>query len=245
MQKTQIHSFKISQDPDVLKFDTTKIVLTKAAEWSGNYTLAMAKPADENGDINLYKAIGITTGGSAMNLKDKIAGFYREVWGSDIRVEEECFDAADQLLIDEETGMQDCDKASISEAVDYCIDINDEIIDCSSSDVAEEIKSTVSTELIESKIYTVTVLKSITAPSCESVIVAGNYGGNIEVILPNEEDGTTSSSPLSGSFFIICYDFNDIPHYTDKLGWWVNEHHIREALIKACPFLRDSITVNH
>jgi hypothetical protein len=56
----------------VLKHDTTKITVAGAAQWSGNYTLAFAMPADEEGNIELYRADDITTGGSASNLKDKI-----------------------------------------------------------------------------------------------------------------------------------------------------------------------------
>jgi hypothetical protein len=46
MQRSQQQSFKIAQDEANVKFDTTKIILTDAANWSGTYTLALAKPAN-------------------------------------------------------------------------------------------------------------------------------------------------------------------------------------------------------
>jgi hypothetical protein len=102
----------------------------------------------------------------------------------------------------------------------------------------------VNTKLIESKVYTVTVLKSITGPSCDNVIVAGLFGGSVTVTLPSEEDGTLSSMPISGEYFLICYDHDDNPHYTTPLHWTWNAGHVHGKLIEACPFLRDGIFVS-
>jgi hypothetical protein len=55
----------ISQGDGVLKRDTTKITVSRASEWSGEYVLAFAKPADDEGHIELYMASEIEVGGSA------------------------------------------------------------------------------------------------------------------------------------------------------------------------------------
>jgi hypothetical protein len=111
----------------------------------------------------------------------------------------ECFDSQGDLLVDE-NGNQDCDLAHVTVTVDDCLDAegNSLMPGCDPNFVVDEVTTTTSTPLIESKVYTITVLKSITGRSCENVIVAGMFGGEVAVELPSVEDGTTSSAPISG-----------------------------------------------
>jgi len=136
MQKKQKHSIKISQGPDVLKLDTTKITVSNAAAWSGNYTLALAKLADENGHIEMYMAEGIIPGGSASNMWHALIHYYRQVWGSEIDVTEECFDVNGALLVNN-NGDMDCEKTEISHVVSDCLDSdgNSLLPDCNPSEV--------------------------------------------------------------------------------------------------------------
>jgi hypothetical protein len=235
LSKKQKHAFTISQAEGVLKRDTTTVTITGAASWSGNYTLALAKPAGGEGDPELYMAGGITLGGSAQNLKDKIAGFYHEVWGAAIDVQMECFDANAAL-------MADCDAVEVTVTGAECLDVEGDTVACDSPDVEQTVPTTTETPLLESKVYTITVLKSIPAPSCTLILVAGT-AADVTVVAPSVDDGTTSSAPLTGSYWIRCYDQDGYPHETPPIGWGANRHHVQATLTAHCPFLRDGVEV--
>lgn len=126
-------------------------------------------------------------GGSTNNLRNIIKGYYHQVWGSEIEVTEECFDVDGQLLLNE-AGDQDCNKAETEVTVTDCFDSNGASLfpECDSDEVADTETVLTSYPLIDSKVYTIKVLKPIgTTPSCDNIIVAGLFGGNIEVILPD------------------------------------------------------------
>lgn len=110
----------------------------------------------------------------------KIRDYYWQVWGSDILVEEECFDAAGDLLVDE-NGVMDCNKAIIEVELDDCLDVNGDSLwpECDPGLVHEEIMIEFSTPLIDSKQYTITVEKAINAPSCENVMIIGGLPNQV------------------------------------------------------------------
>jgi hypothetical protein len=147
------------------------------------------------------------------------------VWGAAISVTEECFDAEAVL-------MEDCFATSTEEVTTLtdCLDIDGNSLypDCSSPDVHEEITTTETfyTPLIESKTYTITVLKSITDPSCTSMQVLGDAPTTI--VYPNEEGGTLSSGPISGSYFIRGYDPSGTPCETQALLYSLDAWTVRE-----------------
>lgn len=127
----------------------------------------------------------------------------------------ECFDVEGLPMVDAD-GNQDCEAVDVTVTVDDCLDANGVSLmpGCDPLLVAEELTTETATPRIESKVYTVTVLKSITGPSCETIVVAGMFGGEITVVTPSVDAGTTSSKPISGSYFLKCYDFDGNPHYT-------------------------------
>jgi hypothetical protein len=158
----------------------------------------------------------IEMGGSTNNLRNIIKDYYHQVWSSEIEVTEECFDVDGQLLLNE-AGDQDCNLAETEETVTDCFDSSGASLfpECDSGEVADTETVMTSYPLIDSKVYTIKVLKPIgNNPSCDNIIVAGLFGGNIEVILPDESEGTTSSNPITGSYYLICYDLDGNPHAT-------------------------------
>jgi hypothetical protein len=104
MQTKGKQAFKISQGTGNLKHDITKITISDAANWSGQYNLGLTKRPDDEGNVDIFLATEITVGGSTSELKNKIKDFYSNQWGSEITVTEECFDASDVLLTDDVTG---------------------------------------------------------------------------------------------------------------------------------------------
>jgi hypothetical protein len=85
--------------------------------------------------------------------------------------------------------------------------------------------------------------KSITDVSCTNILVVGAYGGTITATLPSDADGQLSSAPLTGSYFLRCYDLAGNPHDTTVLPWYSNLYAVKDALVAACSDYRDSITV--
>lgn len=152
--------------------------------------MGLNKPADNEGNIETYFAEEITVGGSAHDLWSKIQPFYHQVWGANIEVVEECFDVNG-------LPMDNCDAVDVTDTVEDCLD--DQGVsyfpNCEDPMVTNTVTTTTETPLIDSKIYTITVLKSIPAASLESYYIIGTTA-NIQVVLPSVDAGTTSSKPL-------------------------------------------------
>ena len=57
------------------------------------------------------------------------------------------------------------------------------------------------------------------------------------------ESISLSSPPLKGKFFLECYDQAGNPYYTKDLDYNIHTGNVKTELIKACPWLRDSVDV--
>ena len=93
-------------------------------------------------------------------------------------------------------------------------------------------------------IYTITVPKSINRESCLNVMAVQNttrstfdweYSGAVQLSTP----------PMTGQYFIECYDTSGNPYYTEDLSVGSDIGTISSALIAACPWLRDSFSIWH
>lgn len=52
-----------------------------------------------------------------------------------------------------------------------------------------------------------------------------------------------SNKPLEGNYFIECSDTKGNPFFTEEFRVTADANEVKKQLIKACPWLRDNITV--
>jgi len=99
-----------------------------------------------------------------------------------------------------------------------------------------------STGTINEYRYTIETPRSISAPSTTG-INAVNVDSKAKVTVKLPKDVKLSNAPLSGSFFLECYDLQGNAKITADMAWSSNAGHVYNNLISACPHLRDNIEV--
>lgn len=91
-------------------------------------------------------------------------------------------------------------------------------------------------------VYTIEVPKSIPRPSQLTVTPYLNTTrSGFEWVYSS--DIQLSNPPLSGSFFVECSDTLGNPYFTGELPFSATTHQLYDALVGACPWLRDNVSV--
>lgn len=116
-----------------------------------------------------------------------------------------------------------------------CIDFYDRETDCETEEP----------ELIRDHIYLIKILKSIWVPSTTTLNAIPISTSSI-LLTTSPMDFKLSNPPLTGRFYAECYDLgDDTPKFTYSLARSASNTDLYRALYKACPTLRDRISVEH
>ena len=90
-------------------------------------------------------------------------------------------------------------------------------------------------------VYTIQVLRSLAQDSCTAAqVITTSTTTTISLVLPQDGTDTQSNAPLSGTFFIECYEIGSaLGIATEVMNFDMSTGDVKKKIIKACPNLRN------